>query len=104
MLRSRKSIRSKSRRAAIPLICLGLTGYFGYHVFHGDHGLVGWQRLSAEKSDAQIRLTILKSEEAELESRVSLLRSETLDPDMLDERARALLNYSGENEVVLFEQ
>ena len=39
----------------------------------------------------QAELAELKAERAEWERRVSLLRSDRIDPDMLDERARALL-------------
>jgi cell division protein FtsB len=34
-----------------------------------------------------------RAERVELERKVSLLRPDNLDPDMLDERARAMLNY-----------
>ena len=33
---------------------------------------------------------------------MSLLRAEGLDPDMLEERARALINLGREDEVVIF--
>jgi len=35
----------------------------------------------------------LKTERAHWERRVSLLRADRIDPDMLDERARALVGY-----------
>ena len=38
-------------------------------------------------------LTGSRAERAGWERRVALLRSDRLDPDMLDERARALLDY-----------
>jgi len=46
-------------------------------------------------------LAALKAERAVLERRVSLLRAESIDADMLDERARALLNYSDPRELTL---
>jgi cell division protein FtsB len=39
-------------------------------------------------------LTELKAERAHWERRVSLLRADRIDPDMLDERARALVGYA----------
>jgi len=37
-----------------------------------------------------------------LERRVAQLTSSSLDPDLLDERARAMLNFSDPNDVVIF--
>ncbi len=43
----------------------------------------------------------LKEERARWQRRIALLKSDDLDPDMLDERARALLDYVAPNEVTL---
>ncbi len=42
-----------------------------------------------------------KVEHTQWQRRVSLLRSASLDPDMLDERARALLEYAHPNDLTL---
>jgi cell division protein FtsB len=42
----------------------------------------------------------LKRERAEGEKRVSLLRSDRVDPDMLDERARYQLDYANPQDLV----
>ena len=47
------------------------------------------------------QLDALKAERANWERRVSLLKSESIDPDMLDERARVLLNYADPRELTL---
>jgi len=46
----------------------------------------------------------LKRERAKSEQRVSLLRSDRIDPDMLDERARALLNYVDPRDLILIQK
>ncbi len=38
------------------------------------------------------------------ERRVAALRNQSLDPDMLDERARILLNYSDKDDIIVFTQ
>jgi cell division protein FtsB len=43
----------------------------------------------------------VRAERAFWERRVSLLRSDKLDPDMLDERARAMLDYVDPRDVTL---
>jgi len=45
-------------------------------------------------------LARLKRERAESEQRVSLLRSDRVDPDMLDERARYQLDYANPRDLV----
>jgi cell division protein FtsB len=45
-------------------------------------------------------LARLKRERAENEQRVSLLRSDRVDPDMLDERARYQLDYVNPHDLV----
>ena len=36
------------------------------------------------------------------QERVAALRNQSLDPDMLDERARVLLNFSRKDDIVIF--
>ncbi len=43
----------------------------------------------------------LQHEHAQWERRIALLKSDDLDPDMLDERARALLDYADPNELIM---
>jgi len=40
-------------------------------------------------------------ERAQWQRRVNLLKPENIDPDMLDERARALLDYVGPDDLTL---
>jgi len=43
----------------------------------------------------------LKAEHASWERRVALLRSDRIDPDMLEERARALLGFADPRDLIL---
>jgi len=43
----------------------------------------------------------LKHERAQWQRRIALLKSDALDPDMLDERARALLDYVDPDDLTL---
>ncbi len=95
------------RRRAI-LTALGLyifaalfIGYFGVNAFTGAHGLRAQADLDKQLATMQGELTRLKAERAVWERRVSLLRADKLDPDMLAERARALLGYVDPRDAVL---
>jgi len=76
-------------------------GYFGVHAFTGNHGLRAQQQVEVEIARLESELLRLKRDRASWEHRVSLLQSERLDPDMLDERARALLDYADPRDATL---
>ena len=96
------------RRRRTILTVLGLyscaalfVGYFGVNAFTGAHGLRAQADLDKQMATMQAQLTGLKAERAMWEKRVSLLRSNRIDPDMLDERARALLGYVDPRDITL---
>jgi cell division protein FtsB len=78
-----------------------LIGYFGANAYSGNHGLRAKQDIDAQFDGLRAELARLKAERAQWERRVALLRSESLDPDMLDERARTLLDYVHPNDAVM---
>ncbi len=78
-----------------------LIGYFGINAYTGAHGLKAKQDLSQQMDELSKELAKLKLERASWGHRVSLLRADRLDPDMLDERARAMLDYVHPNDLVL---
>jgi cell division protein FtsB len=78
-----------------------VVGYFLYHTVEGDRGWMTMLRLEHEVSAAQQRLDGLKKEREELAHRVKLLHPESLDPDLLEEKSRELLNYSKPNEIIV---
>ncbi len=97
-----KSFSKHVKRAAVPLVFLGLAGYFAYHAVEGDHGLIAWVKLEREQVELTEQLRQLRAQRRDLEHRVTLMRPESLDPDMLDERARAILNLTHPNDITIF--
>ena len=96
------------RRRRTILTVLGLyifavlfIGYFAANAFSGNHGLRAQLDLDQQMSTMQQELGQLKAERSVWERRVALLRSDRLDPDMLEERARALLSYADPRDLTL---
>ena len=96
------------RRRRTVLTALGLytfaalfIGYFGVNAFTGAHGLRAQADLDKQLTRMEGELVHLKGERAVWERRVALLRSDNIDPDMLDERARALVGYADPRDVIL---
>jgi cell division protein FtsB len=76
-------------------------GYFAVNAFTGNRGLRAAQDLDQQMAEMKGELSRLKGERRVWEHRVSLLRSDRIDPDMLDERVRAMLDYVDPNDVVM---
>jgi cell division protein FtsB len=98
---TRKRLRSIFTVLALYAAAALFIGYFGVNAFSGNHGLRAKQELDQQITELTDELTRQKSERALWERRVSLLRSDGLDPDMLNERARAELDYVDPREVTL---
>lgn len=75
--------------------------YFAFHIVQGDRGVFSWWRLRHEVARAESALQKLEARRADLEHRVSLLRPDGIDPDLLEERARQMLNLGRPNEIVV---
>lgn len=94
----------RSLRAAIgPVLGFCVVGYFAYHSFEGERGVHAYLRLGEQVAIARAHLDDLREDRAAIERRVALLRPDSLDRDMLDEQARALLNFARPDEIVILE-
>jgi cell division protein FtsB len=100
MVKSRR-LRSVLNTLALYTIAGLVIGYFGVNAYTGSRGLKAKQDLDQQIAQLNGELASLKTERVVWERRVSLLATASLDPDMLDERARALLNYSDSRELTL---
>jgi cell division protein FtsB len=98
---TRKRLRSALTAIGLYIGAALLIGYFGINAYTGAHGLKAKQDLAQQMDELSKELGRLKIERAQWEHRVSLLRSDRLDPDLLDERARAMLDYAHPNDLVL---
>ena len=98
---TRRRLRSVLTALGLYFAAGMLIGYFGVNAFTGDHGLNARQKIDQQIAELSSELAAAQAERAVWERRVSLLKSESLDPDLLDERARALLDYVDPNDLVL---
>ncbi len=87
-----------------PLLACAVGGYFVYHLQTGDHGLESRAVLEKRKAVLGGELAGLAEVRQRLERDVALLRPESLDPDMLDERARAILNLAHPDDLILLKR
>jgi len=95
------SLIQQLKRALFFSLCSVVLMYLGYHAVIGDRGFLAWLRLQKEAEVLAAELDEVRAERARLQHRVALMRPESLDPDMLDKRARELLNLTHPNEITI---
>jgi cell division protein FtsB len=98
---TRKRLRSVLTALALYVCAALLIGYFGVNAFTGNHGLNARQGLDLQIARLAAERNTLTAERQQWERRVALLKGQSLDPDMLDERARALLDYVDARDLIL---
>jgi cell division protein FtsB len=102
--RNRDAANDGERRyqsAVGPILIFFITLYFGYHIFQGDRGVISWIRLQKKVDADEAELKKLRQLKENLERQVYLLRPDSLDIDMLEERARIVLNYARPDEIII---
>lgn len=100
-MQSRSRLRSIVATLALHLGAAGMIGYFAYHAYSGDHGIVAKRNYEQELQRLEAELSDLKAQRAAIEHKVSLLAATRLDPDMLDEQGRRQLNFIHAKDLVL---
>jgi len=100
MVRLFDPIRS-TRRMLPSLIGVCAVIYLGYHAVQGERGVMTLMTLERRLDQATIELAAVEAEKADLERDVELMRPTSLDRDLLEERARIVLNYARPDEVVI---
>lgn len=98
---SRRKLKSFLSTLSLYIGCALVIGYFFVNAFTGNHGLRAKQDLDQQFAQLSEELGHLKAERAEWQQRVKLLKSDSIDPDMLDERARAVLDYLDPRDVTM---
>jgi cell division protein FtsB len=98
---TRKRLRTVLNALALYALAALLIGYFGINAYNGDRGIKAKEDIDRQMAALTTELDRLKGEQAEWERRIALLKSDNLDPDMLDEQARLLLDYADPHDSTL---
>ena len=98
---TRRRIRNVFLALGFYAVSGGAVGYFAWHAHHGERGLHAKANYKIRIAQLEAEMRGVKTERAEWERRVALLRADNLDRDLLDERARALLNAAHKNDLIV---
>jgi cell division protein FtsB len=98
-------IRRRIRSAFIALCFYaaagGVVSYFWWHAHHGERGLHAKASYKVRIAELNTEIADARKDKADWERRVSLLKADSLDRDLLEERARILLNAAHRNDVIV---
>ena len=95
------TLRRQGRAVVAPVVFLGLAGYFGWNATQGARGLQAYTVRQEQLKMVESELLRTMAERDIWERRVAGLRTQRLDPDTLDERARAMLNVADPTDIVM---
>ena len=89
--------------SVVSCACLGLLGFFAWHAWEGPRGFRFNEKLKSQSAQLTGDLAEIQKQRTSFEQRVTLLRPESVDPDMLDEMARATLDVAKPNELIVLD-
>lgn len=94
-------IRTRAGHVVGPVLGFCAVLYFAYHAIEGDRGLRAWWQLRQEITTSRLAAAEIGERRSATENRVKRLTPSSLDLDLLDERARLMLNLGRRDEVVI---
>jgi cell division protein FtsB len=95
-------INRPSKNALIKFLILsGIAAYIVYHLLQGNRGLFALFRIRQIVTQEQCVVAKLDNDKEILLRDIKLLRPQSLDLDLLEERAREVLSLASNDEVVV---
>ncbi len=96
-----RAIKIRLRGILAPTVFLALTYYFMWNAIHGKNGLEvqAQQRQQLQMTREQENAT--DQQLRTWQTKVAALSGQSIEPDMLDEEARAVLNLANPHDLVI---
>ncbi len=91
------------KQLALTVVLGAFLAYLGANAVSGQYGLIGQDEMRNEVATLEAKSATLQAEIDSIKHRMSLLDPTALDPDLLSERAHALLSMSNPEDIVLLE-
>ena len=87
----------------VTVVCFCLLGFFAWHGLNGKRSFANQKTVLVKVSMLEEQRDAVRARREALETRVALLRPESIDPDMLEEMARKMLGFTRPDEIVMSE-
>jgi len=89
------------RSLLVTVLLLAFQGYLGFNVVGGQFGIESQKQMRVDIQDLKAQSATLKAEIDSYQHKTSLFASAQLDPDILTEKARALLQMAHPDDLVI---
>ncbi|MBR1648420.1 MAG: septum formation initiator family protein [Alphaproteobacteria bacterium] len=99
-----QDIKYRLRKSGLLMLFVALFFYFVFNAFCGDRGVQKYLYLKKEVEYAKTVAEQYRVKKENLNNEVRLLSPGSLDLDMLDERARSVLNLAGSSELMILDE
>jgi cell division protein FtsB len=96
-----RAIRNRIRAIAPPVVFLAITYYFGWNAVHGKSGLEAQHVQQQQLAEAIARNKAVAAERIAWQTKIADLNGRSIQPDMLDEQARQVLNLANPQDMVI---
>ncbi len=94
-------LKNRLKSSGVYIAFMLIICYFGFYAFYGERGVRKYLYLRQQVEQARVLADQYKAKKERLNEEVRLLSPDSLDPDLLDERARVVLNFVEEDEFVI---
>ena len=89
------------RPLALTVALLGLQGYLGFSAIGGQFGIESRAQILLDIDQLKAKSAALQAEIDAYRHRATLMDTSRLDPDIITERARALLNMANADDIIV---
>ena len=89
------------RSLLVTLLLIGFQVYLGYNVIGGQFGIESQKQMRRDIETLKAQSASLQAELDSYQHRTSLFDSASLDPDILSEKARALLQMAQPDDLIV---
>ena len=86
------------------LLFSGIIFYFCYHMISGGRGILAYFKLSSQMKMLESEIETTRAERLTIEHKSNLLKSNSLDLDLLEEQAKRVLGYAKTKEILVIEE
>lgn len=97
-------IQNRLRNSGFWIFGAFMMVYFAFHAVSGDRGVLKYFYLRQELVEARQIAGQYNLQKTRLEEKVKHLSSSSLDLDLLEERARVVLNMAGPDEFIILDE
>ncbi len=95
------TLRQMMMRAALPVGCLLVGGYFAFYAVEGPTGYTAWQAYRQQHVRLSNAVQASDEQKVALQRQLALLNPRAVNPDMADELVRGNLDMIRPDEVVV---